>query len=1034
MSNGESKAEGLDSQEVFLEFFKLPQCREQLGQLSVDGKTSITIDFEDLVAHKQDLAKHLMEKPVEFLAHAQHAALEQLRIEDPEYAEKIKEVTVRIHDLYDVTPLRKLGAPHINKLVMINGVAVKTTIIHPKVLKAAFECRRCGERQFMEQKTPFLKIPVICTNPSCQKKGPFDFMEEESEYTNIQEFWIQEGPEEMPAGQLPRNLHIKASGEIVDVARPGDDVSVVGIVRALPRKVKGGSLSTFDIYIEANSIKVLGKEPEAIPDLAEVNRIRELAHDPWIHRKIITSIAPSIYGYENIKEAIVYLLFGGVPKEKEDIKIRGEINILLVGDPGTAKSQLLRFVAQKIAPRGLYTSGKGTSGVGLTAAVLKDESGQFMLEAGALVLADKGIACIDGSTRILLDGRIISVKELWEMGKQTGNPLKRFLYLMVPSWHTQLKRMDYQMLYEVIRKPYKGKLLTIQLSNGLSIKVTPDHLFYYGVTHKGLKPASQLKKGHILKIPELPRPLHIVDVSSNKAYLYGMIYGDGYVSSSGVTISQSMKNKDIIQKLEQIFPQGKLYVKKPKKRMVNNYMLTSHDAQFWFKNDRIICDYMQHFAKLESLLCLEEEALKSFIGGLFDADGSINHLQGKVIALRLFATSDPTQAEILIYALKRLGINSKKQNYRRDALIELSITGANINAFWDNILPYSVKLQREKQPIILHKKYYKQYSNQWSVVTNIQSEDYEGYVFDVNVYNTHNFIAEGVLIHNCIDELDKMREEDRVTIHETLEQHTVSIAKGGIVATLNARTAVLAAANPALGRYNAYQSIVENMALPVTLLSRFDLIFLMTDVPDIEKDTKLSEHILKIHSGTDNPAPIPPSLLKKYIAFARKEVHPKLTKEAIERIQEFYLKMRKASAIEGAPIAIGPRQLEGLTRIAEARARATLRQQVTAEDAEAAIRMMMQSLQEVGIDLSTGKPDIDIIMTGKPKSLRDKTGAIIKLLVELERETLLVEEELLIKQLGDTYGIQESDSHRLIQQLLREGVIFQPKEGYLRKT
>lgn len=128
---------------------------------------------------------------------------------------------------------------------------------------------------------------------------------------------------------------------------------------------------------------------------AETERIKETSRDPWIHRKLVQSIAPSIYGYENIKEAILYLLFGSVAKRLPDIKIRGKLNILLVGDPGTAKSQLLRYVAS-IAPRGLYTSGRGTTAAGLTAAVLREKTtGEMSLEAGVLVLADKGVACID---------------------------------------------------------------------------------------------------------------------------------------------------------------------------------------------------------------------------------------------------------------------------------------------------------------------------------------------------------------------------------------------------------------------------------------------------------------------------------------------------------------------------------------------------------------------------------------------------------------------------------------------------------------
>ncbi len=168
---------------------------------------------------------------------------------------------------------------------------------------------------------------------------------------------MQERPEDLPPGQLPRTLHIKLiGGEIVDIARPGDHVSIVGTVRAVsPTLPRVGKLRTFILHVDANSIEVLGKEPEiALPSPEEEEKILELAKDPWIHRKIITSIAPSIYGYDHIKEAIMYLLFGGVPKYLPDITIRGEMNALLIGDPGTAKSQLSAVRGKSCTSRIVY--------------------------------------------------------------------------------------------------------------------------------------------------------------------------------------------------------------------------------------------------------------------------------------------------------------------------------------------------------------------------------------------------------------------------------------------------------------------------------------------------------------------------------------------------------------------------------------------------------------------------------------------------------------------------------------------------------
>ena len=676
-----STQQTVDPQERFLEFFKKEKYRQKISQMALSGRESFTVDFEELFAFDQSLAAKLLEKPDDYLQHADNAAYAQLGIEDSECAEKMEKVTVRIVLLLGKEQLRKLGSKQMGKLVMIEGIVVRATPVRPMVMQASFKCKRCGTVSRTEQTGPFLKAPFECTDPSCRQKGPFEFIQEESTFIDSQELRLQEKPEDLPPGQLPRTLNVKLVGtEIVDLARPGDHVSIVGVVRAVaPSRPGIGKLRTFILHLDSNSLEVLGKEPETSPPSPEEEeKILQLAKDPWVHKKIISSIAPSIYGYEHIKEAIMYLLFGGVSKALPDITVRGEMNALLIGDPGTAKSQLLQYVA-RIAPRGLYTSGRGTTAAGLTAAVIREKGGSMSLEAGALVLADKGIA--------------------------------------------------------------------------------------------------------------------------------------------------------------------------------------------------------------------------------------------------------------------------------------------------------------------------------------------------------------------CIDEMDKMRPEDRVAIHEAMEQHTVSVAKGGIVATLNARTTILAAANPSLGRYEPHRTVAENISLPVTILSRFDLIFVLRDIPNKDADGKMSDHILEIHRKGISPveAPIPAELMRKYISYS-KSIKPALGKDALKRLGDFYLAMRSASETEGSPVAITARQLESLVRVAEARARAALKKEVTAEDAEAAIAIMKRSLEEVGIDVSSYKMDIDLIMTGKPKSVRDKMQVVLSVLMQMEKETGVVEKQALVTELETKHNIPRAEIERMIGQLLREGTVYEPREDCLKKT
>jgi replicative DNA helicase Mcm len=307
---------------------------------------------------------------------------------------------------------------------------------------------------------------------------------------------------------------------------------------------------------------------------------------------------------------------------------------------------------------------------------------------------------------------------------------------------------------------------------------------------------------------------------------------------------------------------------------------------------------------------------------------------------------------------------------------------------------------------------------------------------------TGNFVLEaGALVLAdkgicCIDEIDKMRDEDRGAIHPAMEQQIVPIAKGGIVATLNARASILAAANPTLGRYNPYQTIAQNINLPVTILSRFDLIFILKDQPDAQSDADMAEHILKLHRVLNqSEPPLKIDMLKKYISYA-KRVRPRITDEVIGRFRDFYVKMRTASVEggEAAAVAITARQLESIVRLAEARARAHLREEITVEDAESVLNLMQKSLEQVGIDVSTGQIDIDILYTGKPRSLQNQLQKVLQVIGDMERTTGTVRDDDLYDTLQSEYGINRSEAARLVSVLIKDGTIYSPRPGYYKRT
>lgn len=661
--------------------------REKVQKMTVEGEVSLIIDFDDLIKFNPELARRTIDEPKEFVVQGHRAVAEVVEIEDADYAFTTRDFFLRIYNLADseTIPLRQIRAEHVGKLIMLNGIITRATVVKPLLVEGFFQCVHCNEIIIVPQEEGRYTPPHHCENPGCGRAGPFKLLNTESKFVDWQKITIQERPEDLPPGQMPRSVTVLLTDDLVDTVRPGDRVSCIGVLQSIPdfSKKGGGKLATFHVNMNANFITPEEKEYENLEiSEEEVRQIIELSQNPYVHDRIIDSIAPSIYGYRDIKESIALLLFGGVPKNLGDgLKIRGESNILMIGDPGTAKSQMLRYVA-RLAPRSLYTSGKGTSAAGLTVAVLRDvDTGEFTLEAGALVLADRGVC--------------------------------------------------------------------------------------------------------------------------------------------------------------------------------------------------------------------------------------------------------------------------------------------------------------------------------------------------------------------AIDELDKMRKEDRSSIHEALEQRTVSIAKAGIVATLNARCSIIAAANPKLGRYVPSRTAAENINLPVTILSRFDLIWIVRDEPNAESDQIKAKHILRLHTVgvAEHDPPIDMDLLRKYISYAKGNSHPKLSEAAAKRLEEFYLEMRVAGEASDSPIAITARQLESLVRLTESHARIALRSEASVDDAEAAIRILRESLKQVGIDPETGRMDIDVMMVGTSSSTRSKIETLMDLIAEMEVENngkAITIDEVVEK--AKDLGMNREFIERNIERMRQDGMLFSPKAGYIKRT
>ncbi len=359
---------------------------------------SLTVEFSDIYRYDPELADALIEDPITVLREAGEALYDLVALEDPDYARKKRKFIVRVQGLYDTVKIREVRSHLVGKLIQVEGIVTRMHPVRSKLVKAVFRHEKCGgEFEWPpgdEAIEDTIEKPTIC--PVCgEGGGKFILVKEKSKYVDWQKITLQERPEDVPGGQMPRSIEVHLTDDLVDAARPGDRVTIVGIPRL--EKTAGAKSPLFEVFLEANSLRVSDKALEEITITREdEERIKQLARDPWVRERIIASIAPSIYGHWDLKEAIALLLFGGVPKVMSDgTRIRGDIHVLFVGDPGVAKSQLLQSAA-RIAPRAVYTSGKGSTAAGLTAAVVRDpKTGEFYLEAGALVLADGGVAIID---------------------------------------------------------------------------------------------------------------------------------------------------------------------------------------------------------------------------------------------------------------------------------------------------------------------------------------------------------------------------------------------------------------------------------------------------------------------------------------------------------------------------------------------------------------------------------------------------------------------------------------------------------------
>jgi replicative DNA helicase Mcm len=395
----------MSMQDYFKEFFE-KQGRKYIKEIVAQKRNHVVFDFDELMNWDSTVTNILIESPERgAFEEFRQAMIDAIAIESSNQIDG-NDIEIGFIDNKSVplVKLHNIGAKHVGKIIKVRGLVNRLSFVRPMYLNVVFKCRECGKTT-----SPILQeSPLALTLPSkgcCSKNKLFDPVESLSSAIDSQEFALQELHEDVTSRVPQRTRMFIKLQYLINRVNCGDEVEVIGLVK-LTSMYKQHVKSRFnEIYLEVLGIDKKSKDPETLEITPEEElEIQELANKPNIYQILIDNVAPSIFGHRDLKEACLLSLFGGVDRQRE-INIRGNIHVLFVGDPSTSKSQLLRATAE-LSPRGMYSSGQGVTAAGLTAAMNKDDSGEWMIEAGVLVLSDNGVACIDEIDKMRKEDRV----------------------------------------------------------------------------------------------------------------------------------------------------------------------------------------------------------------------------------------------------------------------------------------------------------------------------------------------------------------------------------------------------------------------------------------------------------------------------------------------------------------------------------------------------------------------------------------------------------------------------------------------------
>ncbi len=1043
-----------DIYKQFEEFFSTVK-KDELAELAstFPEPQSLEVDFNELDNFNSDFADSILNNPDKYTTIAEDAMASlnthALIVPKEQYKPKLR--IYNLPDIYNVS-VQNLGAGNLDKLVKVEGAVSWITDIYPRIQNAVWECVHCWQITTTKpQKIDAVKPPLQC---KCGRNH-FKLLEEKSTFINMQRSRMQEMVEKLKGSMPSSHVDLWFENDLVNQVSPGEKLMVTGILRLKPNKEGKSKSTVYSKYLDVLHIAKVQQEFESIEiSKEEEKQIKEIANSHDVFEKIVKSVAPSIYGYNELKQAVALQLFGGTPGKKlpDGHTIRNDVHILLCGDPGC-------LVADERVVLG-------------NGAIVKiGEMGKQHLEKINLkVQTGEGGAKRDAATVFHYYKNQPVMEIITESGKSIkgtyNHPLlcgENYNGALVRKW----KQLDH------FKRGDKVAAVT-----GIKCNIS------------AFLP-TDFKRLEYCRGPKFKGKLPLF-VNVALAELLGYLLGDGWVRKKEACFVVAEPEKDILplllEKCHSLFgikPHVTTRIAKGRSVPLHYVLLSSSDVAhnlIFLREKRVPNLILQSGNKVAA----------AFLKWLFEADGTVfNNGRGRR-AVGLKAKNIELLRDVQVLLL-RFGIHSR--------IIENALLirrGRDIIKFSEKIGFVSKKKTTKLKELAKNaKQFARSKSQRFEKIVEIRYHPPED-VFDIEVPKSHRFIANGVISHNTgksailqyvvrlapkgiftsgkgssavgmtasaekdeltggwilkagamvlgsggivmIDEFDKMDAEDRGALHESMEQQKISIAKAGILTTFQTKAAVLAAANPKYGRFDPNAPTSGQFDIPPTLLSRFDLIFAIKDVLDEAHDRKLAEHIVTGHTyGNAKQTPVGDSailpsiesdLLRKYIAYARRNVFPVLTPEASEKIKDFYLELRRLGK-KSNTFPITARQIEGVIRLSEASAKVRLSPRVELQDAERAIGLVTFVLHDVFMDKETGAIDSDIISIGQPKSKVDKLRTLMNVISSLEKQFDIVDMEEIIKECSQV-NIDEHAVRKMIDDLKRNGDLYEPKPGYVK--